>query len=457
MTLSAIHKKLSSFGPANKITRAAETHPLTWRLRDDGEPVWLKEYESKNGYVAAKKALKDLAPDDIVNSVKDSGLKGRGGAGFPTGVKWSLMPKDENQNVRYLLCNADEMEPNTWKDRLLMEQLPHQLIEGMLISARALKANTGYIFLRGEYIEAARNLNQALDEARAAGFIGKNVLGSGFDFELYVHTGAGRYICGEETALINSLEGRRANPRSKPPFPAAVGVWGKPTCVNNVETLSNVPAIVANGNDWFKSLARAGSEDHGTKLMGFSGKVKNPGVWELPFGITGRELFEDYAGGMRDGFTLKAWQPGGAGTGFLLPEHLDAQMYAGGIAKVGTRMGTGLAMAVDNTISMVSLLRNMEEFFARESCGWCTPCRDGLPWSVKLLRALERGEGTAADIDVLLQLVGFLGPGKTYCAHAPGAVEPLGSAIKYFRSEFEQGISTTAAAPAASVQSGVSA
>ena len=431
---------LSSFGPANTIARSAETHPLTWRLRDDGATVSLAEYQSKSGYAGLRKALKELSPAEIVEQVKDSGLKGRGGAGFPTGVKWGLMPPSDGKSPRYLLCNADEMEPNTWKDRLLMEQLPHLLIEGMVISARALAATTGYIFLRGEYVDAARILNAALDEARAAGFIGKNILGSGFDFELYVHTGAGRYICGEETALINSLEGRRANPRAKPPFPAAVGVWGMPTCVNNVETLSNVSAIVANGVDWFKSLARPGSEDHGTKFMGFSGKVKNPGVWELPFGISARELFEDYAGGMRDGYTLKAWQPGGAGTGFLLPEHLDAQMYAAGIGKVGTRMGTGLALAIDSSISMVSLLRNMEEFFARESCGWCTPCRDGLPWSVKILRALERGEGQAGDVETLLQLVGHLGPGKTFCAHAPGAVEPLGSAIKYFRSEFDAGV-----------------
>lgn len=431
---------LSSFGPANTIARSAETHPLTWRLRDDGATVGLAEYQSKAGYAGLRKALKELSPAEIVEQVKDSGLKGRGGAGFPTGVKWGLMPPSDGKSPRYLLCNADEMEPNTWKDRLLMEQLPHLLIEGMVISARALAATTGYIFLRGEYVDAARILNAALDEARAAGFIGKNILGSGFDFELYVHTGAGRYICGEETALINSLEGRRANPRAKPPFPAAVGVWGMPTCVNNVETLSNVTAIVANGVDWFKSLARTGSEDHGTKMMGFSGKVKNPGVWELPFGISARELFEDYAGGMRDGYTLKAWQPGGAGTGFLLPEHLEAQMYAAGIGKVGTRMGTGLALAIDNSISMVSLLRNMEEFFARESCGWCTPCRDGLPWSVKILRALERGEGQAGDVETLLQLVGHLGPGKTFCAHAPGAVEPLGSAIKYFRSEFDAGV-----------------
>lgn len=434
------NKTLASLGTANRIPRAPETHPLTWRLRDDGQPVWLEEYQAKQGYEAARKALSQMSPDEIVGTVKDAGLKGRGGAGFSTGVKWGLMPKDESMNIRYLLCNADEMEPNTYKDRLLMEQLPHLLIEGMIISARALKAYRGYIFLRGEYVDAAIHLRRAVIEAKAAGLLGKNILGSGFDFELFVHTGAGRYICGEETALINSLEGRRANPRAKPPFPAVSGVWGKPTCVNNVETLCNVPAIIGNGVEWYQGLALPGSEDHGTKLMGFSGKVNNPGLWELPFGITARELFEGYAGGMKPGYRLKAWQPGGAGTGFLLPEHLDAQMYAGGIGKVGTRMGTGLAMAVDDSINMVGLLRNMEEFFARESCGWCTPCRDGLPWSVKILRALERGEGQPEDLATLEQLVSFLGPGKTFCAHAPGAVEPLGSAMKYFRSEFEAGV-----------------
>ena len=438
---------LASLGTANRSARAVETHPLTWRLRDDGQPVWLDEYQSKQGYDAARKALGQMSPDEIVGTVKDAGLKGRGGAGFSTGVKWGLMPKDESMNIRYLLCNADEMEPNTYKDRLLMEQLPHLLIEGMIISAKALKAYRGYIFLRGEYVDAATNLRRAVEEAKAAGLLGKNILGSGFDFELFVHTGAGRYICGEETALINSLEGRRANPRAKPPFPAVSGVWGKPTCVNNVETLCNVPAIIGNGVAWYQGLALPGSEDHGTKLMGFSGKVNNPGLWELPFGITARELFENYAGGMKPGYRLKAWQPGGAGTGFLLPEHLDAQMYAGGIGKVGTRMGTGLAMAVDDSINMVSLLRNMEEFFARESCGWCTPCRDGLPWSVKILRALERKQGTAEDIQTLLGLVNFLGPGKTFCAHAPGAVEPLGSAIKYFREEFEAGVAQVASTP----------
>ncbi|KFX69118.1 NADH dehydrogenase [Pseudomonas taeanensis MS-3] len=429
-----------SLSTANRVPRPADTHPLTWRLRDDGEPVWLDEYQRQNGYSAARHALSQLSPEEITQQVKDSGLKGRGGAGFPTGVKWGLMPKDESLDKRYLLCNADEMEPNTYKDRLLMEQLPHLLIEGMLISARALKAYRGYIFLRGEYVDCARHLNRAVEEAKAAGLLGRNILGSGFDFELFVHTGAGRYICGEETALISSLEGRRANPRSKPPFPAAVGVWGKPTCVNNVETLCNVPAIIGNGVAWYQALARPGSEDHGSKLMGFSGKVKQPGLWELPFGIPARELLEDYAGGMRAGSRLKAWQPGGAGTGFLLPEHLDAPMYAAAIAKVGTRMGTGLAMALDDSVNMVGLLRNMEEFFSRESCGFCTPCRDGLPWSVKLLRALELGQGQPGDIETLEQLCDFLGPGRTFCAHAPGAVEPLASALKYFRNEFEAGI-----------------
>ncbi|UXJ04653.1 NADH-quinone oxidoreductase subunit NuoF [Morganella morganii] len=422
------------------VCRTAETHPLTWRLRDDHQPVWLDEYRSKNGYAGAERALKGMAPDEITSLVKDAGLKGRGGAGFSTGLKWSLMPKDESMNIRYLLCNADEMEPGTYKDRLLMEQLPHLLVEGMLISAFALKAYQGYIFLRGEYIEAAKHLRHAIEEAKAAGLLGKNILGSGFDFELFVHTGAGRYICGEETALINSLEGRRANPRSKPPFPASSGVWGKPTCVNNVETLCNVPAILAHGKEWYIGLSEGKSTDAGTKLMGFSGRVKNPGVWELPFGTTAREILEDYARGMRDGLTLKAWQPGGAGTDFLTQDHLDLPMDFEHIGKAGSRLGTALAMAVDNEINMVSLTRNLEEFFARESCGWCTPCRDGLPWSVKILRAIEKGEGQPGDIETLEQLCRFLGPGKTFCAHAPGAVEPLQSAIKYFRDEFEAGI-----------------
>jgi NADH-quinone oxidoreductase subunit F len=419
--------------------RTAETHPLTWRLRADQQPVWFDEYRAKQGYVGAEKALA-MAPTAVTDQVKAAGLRGRGGAGFPTGVKWSLVPMDPKFDKKYILCNADEMEPGTYKDRLLMEQLPHQLIEGMLIGAYALQAYRGYIFLRGEYIEAAQRLRQAIAEATKAGFLGKNILGTGFNFELFVHTGAGRYICGEETALINSLEGRRANPRAKPPFPALAGAWGKPTCVNNVETLNNIPSIMQSGVEWYKGLSAGKSSDAGTKLMGFSGKVKNPGLWELPFGTTAREVLENYAGGMRDGYTLKAWQPGGAGTDFLMEQHLDLPMDFDSIGKAGSRLGTALAMAVDNNINMVSLTLNLEKFFARESCGWCTPCREGLPWSVKILQALEKGEGQRGDIETLEMLCRQLGPGKTFCAHAPGAVEPLQSAIKYFRSEFEAGI-----------------
>lgn len=332
------------------------------------------------------------------------------------------------------------MEPGTYKDRLLLEQIPHQLIEGIIVAAYSLNVSRGYIFLRGEYVQAEYILIKSIQEAIDFGYIGNNILESGFNFELILHTGAGRYICGEETALLNSLEGRRANPRSKPPFPAVFGLWGKPTCVNNVETLSNVPSIILHGVQWYKSLSK--SFDAGTKLMGFSGKVNNPGVWELPFGITAREILEDYACGMQSGLSLKAWQPGGAGTDFLTDIHLDTPMDFSHIKEAGSRLGTALAMAVDNKINMVSLVYNLEKFFARESCGLCTPCRDGLPWIVKILKSLKENKGQKDDIKTLEQLCIHLSPGKTFCAHAPGAIEPLQSAIKYFRYEFEAGIYT---------------
>jgi NADH-quinone oxidoreductase subunit F len=422
----------------------ADSKPLTWRL--GAEPVLdIKAFEALDGYAGLRKALKEMAPADVTNVVKESNLRGRGGAGFPTGVKWSLIPMGPDAGQKYLVCNADEMEPGTFKDRLLMEQLPHQLVEAMIVSAYAIQATRGYIFLRGEYVVAAERLNNAIKQAHAAGYLGKDILGSGFEFELFVHTGAGRYICGEETALINSLEGRRANPRSKPPFPQIAGAWGKPTIVNNVETLSNIPMIVLRGGQWFKDLSQGKSPDSGTKLYGISGRAKRTGVWELPIGTTARELLYEYGGGMADGYELKCWLPGGASTDFLMPEHLDLAMDYDTIMKAGSRMGTGLIMVVDDKQNIISVVRNLEEFFARESCGWCTPCRDGLPWSVKLLRAIERGDGKAGDIETLEQLTRFLGPGKTFCAHAPGAMEPLQSALKFFRAEFERGISSTEA------------
>ncbi len=421
------------------------SRPLTRLIDRSAGPLDLDGYQAEGGYAAFRKVITEQAPADVQAVIKASNLRGRGGAGFPTGVKWSLIPMGPDAGAKYMVCNADEMEPGTFKDRLLMEQVPHQLIEAMLIAAYAIQATTGYIFLRGEYVTAETRLNEALNAARAAGYIGANILGSAWSFELYVHTGAGRYICGEETALINSLEGRRATPRAKPPFPQVAGLWGRPTIVNNVETLSNLPHIVANGADWFKSLSEGKSQDSGTKIYGCSGRAVKPGCWELPIGTTGREILEVHAGGMKDGRKLKAWLPGGGSTDFLLPEHLDLAMDYETIQKAGSRLGTGLITVVADNQSMVSAVRNLEEFFARESCGWCTPCRDGLPWSVKILQAIEAGRGLAEDIEVLSKLTRWLGPGKTFCPHAPGAMEPLQSALKFFRAEFEAGVAPVSA------------
>ena len=312
----------------------------------------------------------------------------------------------------------------------------------MLISAYAIGATAGYIFIRGEYILAAERLTAALEELRANNLVGDNILGSDLSFDLHVHTGAGRYICGEETALINCLEGRRANPRTKPPFPQVAGAWGRPTVVNNVETLHNVSAIILHGSKWYQDLPKAKGvvETPGTKLFGCSGLVNDPGLWELPFGYTAREIIEDFAGGMQEGKKLKAWLPGGASTDFLTAEHLDTVVDFDTIQKAGSRMGTGLIMVVDEEQDMVPLLRNLEIFFQRESCGWCTPCRDGLPWGVKLLTAINDGQGQIGDVEKLEGLTRDLWIGKTFCAHAPGAMEPLMSAIKYFRPEFDQKI-----------------
>ncbi|WP_343189550.1 NADH-quinone oxidoreductase subunit NuoF [Buchnera aphidicola] len=414
-----------------------ETHPLTWRLgkRYKKKTIFLKEYQKKNGYLAFKNTLKNLLPENVISLIIDSGLKGRGGAGFLTGLKWNLVSKDLTIKKKYIICNADEMEPGTFKDRFLMETFPHQLIEGILLAGYAIRACCAYIFLRGEYYKSEKILKKSIQEIISLGYLGKNILGSGFHFEIFIHTGAGRYICGEETALINSLEGKRANPRNKPPFPGLVGLWGKPTCVNNVETLSNVPSIILNGVNWYKSISN--NVDAGTKIMGFSGRVKKPGLWELPFGISAREILEKYAGGMQDGFKLKSWQPGGAGTDFLSEKDLDVSMDFNSIKNSGSRLGTAIAMAVDDTINMVHLVYNLEKFFFKESCGWCTPCRDGLPWIVKILKSLKNKKGFPGDIKILEDLCFDLNFGKTFCSLAPGAIEPLQSAIKLYRSEFE--------------------
>jgi NADH-quinone oxidoreductase subunit F len=413
--------------------------PLTQHIRPGEEPLDLKGYEKAGGYQALRKALRDMAPGEVTQVVKDSNLRGRGGAGFPTGQKWSFVPMgDDAPHPKYLVVNADEMEPGTFKDRLLLEDTPHQMIEAAIISAYAIQADIAYIFLRWAYKLAAERLTKAIAEAYASNHLGKNILGSGYSLELHLHVSAGRYMCGEETGLLNSLEGKRANPRTKPPFPPAVGVFGKPTIVNNVETLCNVPHIVNNGADWFKSLSH--SEDGGTKLYGVSGKVKNPGLWELPMGTTIREILEDYAGGMRDGLKFRGLLPGGASTDFLVEEHLDVKMDFASVAKVGSRLGTGTMIVLDDQTCPVGMLQNLEHFFAQESCGWCTPCRDGLPWTAKILQALEEGQGELRDIERLALHTKLLGPGHTFCPLAPGAVEPLQSALKYFKEDFERHI-----------------
>jgi NADH-quinone oxidoreductase subunit F len=412
--------------------------PLTSNLRQDGQAVDIATYEKAGGYQGLRKALQ-LQPQDVTELVRRSNLKGRGGAGFPTGMKWSFVPMGSNApRPKYLVANADEMEPGTFKDRVLMEGDPHQLIEGMAVAAYAIQADIGYIFLRGEYRISAQRLNFALSEARERGYIGPNVLASGYSFELYLHVSAGRYICGEETALLNALEGKRAHPRTKPPFPQVSGLWGKPTIVQNVETLCNVHHIVNNGPDWFRELSR--TDDGGTKLYGVSGKVNRPGLWELPLGTTLREILEEHAGGMRDGLRFRGLLPGGASTDFLVEEHLDTPMDYTQVQKAGSRLGTGTMVVLDDKTCPVGMVWNLEHFFAQESCGWCTPCWSGLAWTEKILLAMEQGAGEEKDLESLSFQTKFLGPGNTFCAFAPGAVEPLQSALKYFADDFQRHI-----------------
>ncbi|HET7314826.1 NADH-quinone oxidoreductase subunit NuoF [Salinisphaera sp.] len=414
-----------------------ETKVLTQRIRDDRSPVWIDDYMDLGGYEALKTALSDYGPAEVGPLIKEAGLRGRGGAGFPTGVKWSFMPRfedkpDERPAHVYLVVNADEMEPGTFKDRLLMEGDPHQLIEAMIISSYAIGADIAYVFLRGEYTECRRRLQRAIDEAHEKGYLGDNILDSGFSLKLYIHMSAGRYICGEESALLSALEGRRAVPRHKPPFPAASGLFGQPTTVNNVETICNVPHIVKNGAEWYKSLGL--NKDGGTKLFGASGHVAKPGLAEFPLGVKLGDVLEHF-GGIRHGRKLKGLLPGGGSTPFLTPDHLDTPMDYDGVGAAGSRLGTATMVVFDDHTPIVGVLKNLEHFYAQESCGWCTPCRDGLPWVEKMLVNLEAGKGQPGDLELLDLHVKLLGPGKTFCAHAPGAMGPLEAGLKYYRDE----------------------
>jgi len=412
--------------------------PLTQHIKKDGTWLSLKEYEAVGGYQALKKVL-TIEPKEVTKIVTDSGLKGRGGAGFPTGSKWSTVPMGPDaSSIKYFIANADEMEPGSFKDRLLLEGNPHQLIEGILIGAYAIQARFSYIFLRWAYHQAAKAITQCIREAYEAGYLGEHIAGSDFQLDLSLHTSVGRYICGEETALLNDLEGKRANPRSKPPYPSVNGLFGKPTIVNNAETLCNVPLIIANGADWFMKLSKTG--EGGTKLYGASGRVKRPGLWELPLGTPLREILEIHAGGMKDGYRFKGVLPGGGSTDFLTEEHLDVPMDYKSVSAAGSRLGTGTIIVLDDKTCPVGMVKNLEQFFAQESCGWCTPCREGLPWTTKLLDSLEKGTGKMEDLDILTFQTHYMAPGNTFCALAPGAMEPLQSALKLFRQDFERHI-----------------
>jgi NADH-quinone oxidoreductase subunit F len=424
-----------------------------------GEPILLRNlgvpdvrrlevYKSRGGYRAAEKALREHSPDDVVKIVTDSRLRGRGGAGFPCGQKWSFLPPA--RTVTYMCVNADESEPGTFNNRILMEEDPHQVLEGVIIGCYATKASTAYVYIRYEYEKAYHTLQRAIDEAYAVGYLGKQILGTPFRLDVYLHRGAGAYICGEETGLIESLEGKRAWPRVKPPFPAVEGAFRKPTVVNNIETLCCVPHIIERGADWFKTIGVPADPNnprdlgsYGPKLYCVSGHVERPGCYELPLGVTCRELIDQHAGGVWKGRRAKAAIPGGLSMGFLREDEFDTRLDFASLQKVGCLgLGTAAVVVFDETTSMVDVLHNSCRFFAHESCGQCTPCREGTGWMVRILERIKKGRGRIEDLDLLLQLAGSMGimPGTTICGLADGAAWPVKNAITKFRQEFEAAV-----------------
>ena len=395
----------------------------------------LKDYEKAGGYQALKKILGRVQPADVTQMVIKSGLRGRGGAGFPTGVKWNFLPKDYT-GPKYLCCNADESEPGTFKDRQLMERDPHQVLEGMAIACYAIGAETAYIYIRGEFVLGSRILDQAVTEARQAGYLGKSVLGSGANIQIHVHRGAGAYICGEETALLESLEGKRGLPRVKPPFPATHGLYNKPTVVNNVETLANLPHIVTRGAEWFASIGSP-PKSTGTRIFCVSGHVKKPGNYEVPMGITLRELIFEHAGGMRSDKKLKAIIPGGASAPFLTEQHLDVKLDFESVAAAGSMLGSGGVTVMEEGTSMVWAALRLMEFFYHESCGKCSPCREGSSWLTQTLRRILAKRGRMEDLETLKELCQNIA-GRTVCAFGDAEVAPIMSTLQYWRHEYEE-------------------
>ncbi|HEX7736657.1 MAG TPA: NADH-quinone oxidoreductase subunit NuoF [Ktedonobacteraceae bacterium] len=392
----------------------------------------LEVYRQYAGYQGLEKALKEYQPEELVEMMKKSGLRGRGGAGFPTGLKWSFLAKNE---PRYLCCNADESEPGTFKDRMLMEKNPHQLVEGVIITSYACRVAVAFIYVRGELAYAARQVEKAVEEAYAAGYIGKNIMGSDYSLEVIVHRGAGAYICGEESALMESLEGRRGYPRLKPPFPAAVGLYGGPTVINNCETLSTVPAILRNGPDWYATFGTEKSK--GTRVFCLSGQVKKPGNYELPLGTPFRTLIydEQYGGGILGDKKLKAFIPGGSSAPMLAADKIDVTMDYEAIAAAGSMGGSGGVIVLSEDTCIVGAILRMTEFYRDESCGKCTPCREGTYWLTEILHRLEHGEGKQKDLDLLLDICDNLA-GKSFCPLGDAATSSIVSGVKLFRDEF---------------------
>jgi NADH-quinone oxidoreductase subunit F len=405
---------------------------------DEADSYKIGGYMRHGGYTAFKKAFA-TGQDEIISLVKDSGLRGRGGAGFPTGLKWSFVPQGDGK-PHYLVINADESEPGACKDIPLMMANPHSLIEGVIIASYAMRANHAFIYIRGEVPHVFRRVNNAIREAYAAGYLGKNIMGSGFDLEVVLHAGAGAYICGEETALLDSLEGRRGQPRLKPPFPAVAGLYASPSCVNNVETIANIPYLVNNGVDWFRSFGTEKSP--GFKLFAVSGHVNRPGIYEAPLGITMRELLE-HAGGVRDGHKVKFWLPGGSSVPMLTPDLLDTPLTYEDIADAGSMLGTGTPMIFDETTSVVRAVTGWLAFYKHESCGKCTPCREGTWWLSDVLHRFEDGHGTESDLDKLIDICSQIA-GRSFCALGDAAATPFPAALKYFRDEFVQATNTPA-------------
>jgi NADH-quinone oxidoreductase subunit F len=393
-------------------------------------------YLEKNGYKAVEKAIKVMSPENVLDEVKAANLRGRGGAGFPAGVKWGFVPRDVDK-PKYLCVNADEGEPGTFKDRYIMTHNPHLLLEGIIITSYCVGIHSAYIYIRGEYENVALRLEEAIADAYDKGYLGKDILGSGFDLDVFVHRGAGAYICGEETALLESLEGKRGNPRLKPPFPASIGLFNCPTVINNIETLSNVPLIILNGAEWF--VGKGSPKDGGTRIFGVSGMVAKPGIFELPVGTSLKEIIYEYAGGMKEGKTLKAVIPGGMSAPILKPDEIDLPMDFDSLMEAKSMLGSGAIIVLDEETSMLDVLNRVAKFYSHESCGQCTPCRIGIHWIKKAVDRILNGEGKKGDIENIIRVASNI-LGKTLCPLGDAAAMPILSICEKFKEELESHI-----------------